>query len=106
MRPRDLDALAFPAILEALAALAVSPVGAEACRALRPAAERGRAETALARQWSVFRIAETSGAVPLAPFPDVRESLALAEHEGAVLAGERLVEMRTVLRQVWVARQF
>lgn len=106
MRPRDLDALAFPAVLEALAGLAVSAVGAEACRALRPATERPRAETALARQWSLFRIAETSGAVPLAPFPDVRESLALAEHEGAILAGERLVEVRTVLRQVRTARQF
>ncbi len=106
MRPRDLDALAFPAVLEALAALTVSPVGAEACRALRPAVERGRAEAALARQWSVFRIAETSGAIPLAPFPDLRESLTLAEHEGAVLAGERLIEVRTVLRQVRTARQF
>ncbi len=106
MRPRDLDALAFPAVLEALAGLAVSAVGAEACRALRPATERPRAETALARQWSLFRIAETSGAVPLAPFRDVRESLALAEHEGAILAGERLVEVRTVLRQVRTARQF
>jgi DNA mismatch repair protein MutS2 len=106
MRARDLEALAFPVVLEALAALAVSAAGAEACRALRPATERAGAEAALERQWSVFRIAETSGAIPLAPFPDVREALALAGHEGAVLAGERLVEVRTVLRRVRTARQF
>lgn len=106
MRLRDLEVLAFPAVLDALAALAVSAPGAEACRALRPAGERARAEEALACQWSVFRIAETSGPIPLAAFPDVREALALAGHEGAILAGERLVEVRTVLRQARTARQF
>ena len=106
MRSRDLEALAFPVVLDAIAALTVSVAGGEACRALRPAADREHAEHALERQWSVFRIAETSGAIPLAPFPDIRESLALAAHEGAILAGERLVEVRTVLRQVRTARQF
>ena len=106
MRPRDLEVLAFPAVLDTLAALAVSPSGAEACRALRPSGERARAEEALACQWSVFRIAETSGPIPLAAFPDIREALALAGHEGAILAGERLVEVRTVLRQARTARQF
>lgn len=106
MRPRDLEALAFPVVLDALAALTVSAPGADACRALRPATDKAAAEAALERQWSVFRITETSGSLPLAPFADVRESLALAGHEGAILAGERLVEVRAVLRQVRVARQF
>ncbi len=106
MRSRDLETLAFPVVLDALAALTVSAAGAEACRALRPLGDRALAEAALERQWSIFRIAETSGSIPLAPFPDVRESLALAAHDGAALPGERLVEVRTVLRQVRTARQF
>ncbi len=106
MRPRDLEVLAFPDVLEALAALAVSTVGAEACRALRPLTERAAAEGALATQWSLFRLVETSGSLPLASFPDVREALALAGHDGALLAGERLIEVRTVLRQARAARQF
>ena len=106
MRLRDLEALAFPTVLEALAALAVSAPGREACRRLRPAGERTQAERALARQWSFYRLTETSGPVPLATFPDVRESLALAGHENAVLPGESLVEIRAVLRQVRTVRQF
>jgi len=106
MRPRDLEVLAFPQVLDALAALAVSTVGAEACRALRPLADRRAADQALATQWSLLRLAETSGTIPLAPFPDVREALALASHDGAILAGDRLVEVRTVLRQARTARQF
>jgi DNA mismatch repair protein MutS2 len=106
VRPRDLEVLAFPKVLEALAGLAVSTLGAEACRALRPAADRVAAEAALDRQWTFLRLVETAGSLPLAPFPDVRESLALAEREGAALSGERLVEVRTVLAQVHAVRRF
>jgi DNA mismatch repair protein MutS2 len=106
MRARDLDALAFPVVLEALAGFTVSAPGAEACRALVPATDRFSIEHALERQWSVFRIAETSGAIPLATFPDIRESLILSGHEDAILSGAQLVEVRTVLRQVRTVRQF
>ncbi len=106
MRPRDLEALAFPMVLEALAAGAVSAPGAEVCRAQRPARDRAVAERKLERQWSFHRLAEASGPVPLAGFPDVRESLALASHESAVLPGERLVEVRSALRQARLLRQF
>ena len=106
MRQRDLEVLGFPQVLDALAALAVSEPGSEACRSLAPVATRDGAERALERQWSFFRLLEVSGPLPLARFPDVRESLALASHEGAVLAGDRLVEVRTVLRQAQELRRF
>ncbi|MBP1690101.1 MAG: endonuclease MutS2, partial [Deltaproteobacteria bacterium] len=106
MRPRDLDVLGFPKVLDALAGLAVSHPGAELCLALAPAPTRMAAERALDRQWSFFRLLEASGALPLASFPDVRESLALASHEGAMLPGDRLVEIRIVLRQVQLLNQF
>ncbi len=106
MRPRDLDVLGFPKILDALAALAVSPCGAETCRARVPLASRAAAERALDRQWSFFRMLEVSGPLPLLAFPDVRASIALASHDGALLPGDRLVEIRTVLRQVDVLRRF
>lgn len=106
MRARDLEVLGFPKVLEALAAFAVSGPGADLCLGRSPLGTREVAEQALARQWSFFRLLEVSGALPLAAFPDVRESLALASHEGAVLPGERLVELRTVLRQVDLVRRF
>ncbi len=106
MRPRDLEALGFPKLLDALAALAVSTLGADACRGLRPARDRDGAERALERQWSFFRLLETGAALPLAAFADVRESLALAAHDGAILTGKQLLEVRTVLRQVQTLRRF
>ena len=106
MRPRDLDVLGFPKLLDALAGLAVSHPGAELCLALAPAPTRTAAERALDRQWSFFRLLEASGALPLASFPDIRESLALASHEGAMLPGDRLVEIRIVLRQVQLLNKF
>jgi len=67
---------------------------------------RGVAERALDRQWAFFRLVEIAGAPPLATFPDVRESLAVAEHEGATLTGERLLEIRTVIAQAHALRRF
>ncbi len=106
MRARDLEILAFPSILDAIAALAVSAPGADACRALRPSRERGQVESALDRQWSFFRLVEVSGPAPLASFPDIREALAVASHDGATLSGERLVEVRNVLRQAESLQRF
>jgi len=106
VRARDLEVLAFPRILDALATLAVSGPGAEVCRGLRPAREHAEAESRLERQWSFFRLVEVSGPAPLTHFPDIRESLALASHEGATLSGERLVEVRAVLRQTHSLQRF
>lgn len=106
VRPRDLDVLGFPKILAALAGLTVSEPGAERCRALAPASTRARTELALDRQWSFFRLLEVGGPLPLTAFPDVRESLALACHEGSMLPGERLVDVRTVLRQIQLISRF
>lgn len=106
MRPRDLDVLGFPKVLDALAGFAVSEPGAELCFATLPRPTRSAAEQALERQWSFFRLLEVSGPLPLTSFPDIREALALASHEGATLPGERLVEVRTVLRQVDLVRRF
>ena len=106
MRARDLDALGLPKLLDALALRTVSTLGADACRALRPAPDATTAERALDRQWAFFRLIETGATLPLAPFADVREALALAAHEGAVLAGKQLLEVRTVLRQVQSLQRF
>ena len=106
MRPRDLEVLGFAKVLDALAAFTVSEPGAELCRALVPVATRAAAERALDRQWSFFRVLEVGGPLPLAAFPDVRESLVLASPAGAVLPGERLVEVRTVLRQIQTLQRF
>ncbi len=106
MRARDLDALGFPKLLDALAARTVSALGAEACRALRPARDLASAARVLDRQWAFFRLLEMDATLPLAPFADIREALALAAHEGAVLTGKQLLEVRTVLRQVQSLHRF
>jgi DNA mismatch repair protein MutS2 len=106
VRPRDLEVLGFPKVQATLAALALSTPGAEICRRLGPLASRAAAERALDRQWSFFRMLEVGGPLPLAAFPDIREALALAGPDGAMLAGGHLVEVRTVLRQVAVVGRF
>jgi DNA mismatch repair protein MutS2 len=106
VRPRDLEVLGFPKVLDALAALAVSRAGAEACRSLRPVFDRAAAARPPDPQWSLLRLVEIHGALPLAEFPDVREALSLAAHDGAVLPGERLAEVRTVLRRIHTLKRF
>lgn len=49
---------------------------------------------------------EVSGPLPLTGFPDVRDSIVIASREGALLPGDRLIEIRTVLRQVQLLSRF
>ncbi|MFN8627700.1 MAG: endonuclease MutS2 [Candidatus Binatia bacterium] len=106
MRPRDLAALEFDVVRNRLADFACSPAGKEACRALAPTGVRAQPEQALDAAWQCFRLLEQEGAIPLAEFPDIRASLRTAAHDGAVLDGKTLIEIRQVLATVRAASGF
>ena len=95
MRPRDLDVLGFPKVLEALAALAVSGPGAELCLEKTPLATRVAAERALDRQWSFFRLLEVSGPLPLTSFRRY-SGLSTSRHSGLPCRTPAAVVPRTL----------
>ena len=100
MRPRDLVALEFPRVCVRVADFAASAVGKQACHILEPTTDRATAELGLERTWQCFQLLEQHGNPPLSPFPDVRAHLRAAAHEGIVLDGKALVEVRTLLEAV------
>jgi DNA mismatch repair protein MutS2 len=106
MRARDLDALEFSQVRNRLADFASSPAGKDVCRALAPVTDRGAAAEALEAAWQCFRLIEQHGDVPLGECPDVRTALRRAAHEGFVLEGTALVEIRSVLAAAQTTRTF
>jgi len=97
MRPRDLAALDFARVTARVSDFAASPAGRERCLALAPSRERNAADTALERAWQMFRLLEQHGDPPLASVADVRPHLRSAAHEGFVLDGPTLVQVRMTL---------
>ncbi len=106
MRERDLAALEFPGVCARLADFAASTAGKQMCAALRPTAEPAVAERRIERTWQCFRLLELHGEPPLCSFPDVRPHLRRAAHEGFVLDGATLVEVRATLQTVRAVREF
>jgi DNA mismatch repair protein MutS2 len=98
VRRRDLKALEFDLVVNRVADFAVSPGGKQSCRALLPAAAVEEATSALDIAWQCLRLIERNGALPLGEFPDIRASLGEAAHEGFLLDGKSLLEVRTVLQ--------
>ncbi len=100
MRPRDLAALEFPRVCARIGEFAASPAGRNACALLAPTADRDVAERAIERVWQCFQMLERHGDPPLREFADVRGHLRTAAHEGFVLDGPALVEVRATLGAV------
>lgn len=97
MRARDLAALEFPRLLARLADFAASEPGKEACRRLGPLSEEATATRELHRASQFARVLDREGNVPLASFSDLRPHLRRAAHEGFVLDGKTLVEVRNAI---------
>jgi DNA mismatch repair protein MutS2 len=106
MRERDLEALGFAGVCARVADFATSSAGRERCRALRPLAARGDADTALDQARDFAQLIERHGRPPLGSFPDVRPHLQRAAVAGFVLDGESLVEVRSVLECLQHCRAF
>jgi DNA mismatch repair protein MutS2 len=106
MRPRDLAALEFEHVRNRLADFAGSPGGKEACRALWPANDRATVQRALETTWECLQLIEQHGNLPLGGFPDIRAALRSATHEGFILDGKSLLDIRTVLAAAQATRAF
>jgi DNA mismatch repair protein MutS2 len=106
VRPRDLAALELDPVRQRLADFACSPAGKEACRRLQPSADRLAVQRELDATQQCCRLIETCGSLPLGEFPDVRGAIRTAAHEGFVLDGKALVEIRSVLDAAALIRGF
>ncbi|MEO8606007.1 MAG: Smr/MutS family protein, partial [bacterium] len=80
--------------------------GRERCLRLAPTTDRAAADTGLERAWQMFRLLEQHGDPPLATVADVRPHLRSAAHEGFVLDGPTLVQVRTTLAALRVVGAF
>jgi DNA mismatch repair protein MutS2 len=98
MRARDLAALEFPRVCAQLSTFAASTAGQGACLALQPTADVLAAHDRIDRTRACVDLIEEHGAPLLDAFADIRPHLRTAAHEGFVLDGKALVEVRELLR--------
>ena len=97
LRPRDLEALEFPRVLDAIARCARSAAGRAAVARLAPTADRDEAARRLDTLAEIRALAAEVGPPPTADVPSLAPALAAAAPEGAALELRRLVELRDVL---------
>jgi DNA mismatch repair protein MutS2 len=91
-----LTAIEFPSALDQVSQYAVTPLGAERVRALRPSADRFFIESELARVAAAHaRLAAGDDLEPV-PFPDVAAALERLRLEGSVLEGRDLAALSLV----------
>jgi DNA mismatch repair protein MutS2 len=106
LRPRDLDALEFPRVLDAIAGLARSEAGKEAVRALRPTSDVADVEQRLAALAELLTLSAEDGRPPTGDVPLLGPVLAAAAPEGAALEPRRLAEVGDVLATAVRVRAF
>ncbi len=100
---RALRVLEFTKIRERLAGLAVTEMGAEKCRELRPYHEFAEVRRALEETEEAVVLLQYLGGQPLVAFGDVREQLSLAK-KGASLSPRALLDVAGCLRAARSAR--
>ncbi len=97
MRERDLLALEFDKVLHLLAGCTLSSAGYEACLSISPFTDLDEVEAASERTWQFFRLLEEQLTMPIREFPDIRPALEWANHAGAALEGQRLLQILDVM---------
>jgi DNA mismatch repair protein MutS2 len=95
-----LDRLDFPALLSVMARGTYSPRGRRLLEELRPAADLEEVHERQEVQAEVTRHAVGESRIPLADLPDVDDLLSRLKKPGAELEGERLWDLRMVVRTV------
>ncbi len=103
MQQRTLRVLEFTKIREDMASLALTPMGAELCRALEPSADLAEASRWQQETEEAVIVLQYVGGTPLVASADVRPSLSLAE-KGATLSQKALLEVAGMLRASRAAR--
>ncbi len=97
MRPRDLETLELPRVLEAIAGFARSESGRDAVHALRPTTDRAVADDRLDVAAELLALSAEAGAMPTADVPRLGPALTQAAPVGAALEGRWLMEVRDLL---------
>ncbi|HEV7733046.1 MAG TPA: Smr/MutS family protein [Candidatus Binatia bacterium] len=97
MRPRDLETLELPRVLEAIAGFARSESGRDAVHALRPTTDRAVADDRLDVAAELLALTAEAGAMPTADVPRLGPALTQAAPVGAALEGRWLMEVRDLL---------
>ena len=97
MKERTLRVLEFTRIRELLAEGALTPAGAEKCRALEPADELTAVQALQAETEEATVILQYTGGHPMIAFPDVKPALVVCEKGGSLSAG-MLLNVAELLR--------
>jgi DNA mismatch repair protein MutS2 len=97
LRPRDLETLELPRVLDAVAGFARSEAGRDAVRALVPTGDRDEAERRLQVTAELVALDAEAGRVPTADVAPLGAALAAAVPEGAALEARRLLDVRDLL---------
>ena len=97
MKERTLRVLEFTRIRELLAEGALTPAGAEKCRALEPADELTAVQALQAETEEATVILQYTGGHPMIAFPDVKPALVVCE-KGGSLSGGMLLNVAELLR--------
>ena len=97
MKERTLRVLEFTRIRELLAEGALTPAGAEKCRALEPADELIAVQALQAETEEATVILQYTGGHPMIAFPDVKPALVVCEKGGSLSAG-MLLNVAELLR--------
>ena len=97
MKERTLRVLEFTRIRELLAEGALTPAGAEKCRALEPADELTAVQALQAETEEATVILQYTGGHPMIAFPDVKPALVICEKGGSLSAG-MLLNVAELLR--------
>jgi DNA mismatch repair protein MutS2 len=106
MRPRDLETLELPRLLDTLAGLAASSPGAEQCRGLTPSADPSEVDRRLRTLAQYLCLSAAHPEAPRIDVPDLRPLLTLAAHDGAALDGQELAAVLATLRLATAARRY
>ena len=97
MKERTLRVLEFTRIRELLAEGALTPAGAEKCRALEPADELTAVQALQAETEEATVILQYTGGHPMIAFPDVKPALVVCKKGGSLSAG-MLLNVAELLR--------
>ena len=100
MQPGALRALEFDRIVDAVKALALTPMGAERLSRLAPSTDAHRVAQLLAQTSETTRFVEAHGTFPLRATVDLPGTLAALAVEGRPLEPARLVELAAFLESV------
>ena len=100
MQPGALRALEFDRIVEAVATLALTPMGGERLAQLYPSIDRDEVASLLAHTTETTRFLAAGGSFPLRATADLTQILAALGVEGRALETNRLLALATFLESI------